>query len=83
MAAPQRRRHAAASARILTAGLSSAAAMGMVAGMAWPAADDEAVVAPAPDAVTIPVVVAPLPARVAAAQPAVPAPRPVTRSRGS
>lgn len=42
MAEPSRRRrgHAAASARILTAGLSSAAAFGMVAGMALVAAAD-------------------------------------------
>jgi hypothetical protein len=33
----RRRRHSAASARILTAGLSSAAAFGMVAGMSAPA----------------------------------------------
>lgn len=47
MAAPSRRRrgHAAASARILTAGLSSAAAFGMVAGMALAtAADDDGTV---------------------------------------
>lgn len=43
MAGPARHRrpHTAASARILTAGLSSAAAFGMVAGMALTAAADE------------------------------------------
>jgi len=44
----RKRRHAAGSARILTAGLSSAAAFGMVAGMAVTAAAGQKGGAPAP-----------------------------------
>ena len=104
----RRRRHVAASARILTAGLSSAAALGMIADMAVSGAtgnQPEATLSqPAADAPPAPsegaVVIrrhwiagtaplpaptrAPAPARsVQAARPAAPAPRPVTRSRGS
>ena len=54
---PRRRRgHAAATARILTAGLSSAAAFGMVAGMAVAGATDNQPEAPPP---TPPAAVAP------------------------
>ena len=125
-AARRKKRHAAASARILTAGLSSAAALGMVAGMAATRTDPEAamaepaapgtpgqVAAPPPEqtvlvirrhwltapSAALPVTGAAAPQRAAGgttaaaatptrpAAPVIasprPAPRPVTRTRGS
>ena len=83
--APRRRRgHAAASARILTAGLSSTAAFGLVAVMALTAVGDEEAARPA--AASVPaagpgvILAPPTAARVARPQPAT---RPVTRTRGS
>lgn len=108
--AAHRRRHAATSARILTAGLSSAAAFGMVAGMSAPAtgagapgagtaAPERAAVSPGTSVLVIrrhwlpttatpagpPPAAAATPARPRPSQVAAPrpAPRPVTRTRGS